>query len=58
MTPLAVVILALGVFVVALAFAGAFLIGLTEAADVDHARPEDLSALEQSLVDREEQNPP
>lgn len=54
MTPVLLIIMVLGVFVTGATLVGAFLIGLTEAADSAHARPGDLTDLERSLVDREE----
>lgn len=54
MTPVMLIILVLGVFVTGATLVGAFLIGLTEAADPAHARPGDLTELERNLVDRGE----
>jgi hypothetical protein len=48
MTTLAIFVL--GLFVTGLTFAAVFLIGVSEAADPAHSRPDDLSALERSLV--------
>jgi hypothetical protein len=42
----------MGVFVTLITFAGVLLIGLSEAADTVHSRPEDLSGFEKRLVDR------
>ena len=55
MTPVMLIVLVLGVFVTGATLVGTFLIGLTEAADSAHARPGDLSELERSMVDREEE---
>ena len=54
MTPVVLIIMVLGVFVTGATLVGAFLIGLTEAADTAHARSGDLSELEWSLVDRDD----
>jgi hypothetical protein len=43
-------IFAVGIFVTGLTTAAAFLIGMSEAADPAHSRPDDLSSLERSLV--------
>jgi hypothetical protein len=53
MTFVDVLILIFGFFVTAAAAAGAILIGLSEAADTDHARTEDLLDIERQLVDRD-----
>jgi hypothetical protein len=41
-----------GLFVTAITFTGALLVGLQEAADTTHSRPEDLTGFEKKLVDR------
>jgi hypothetical protein len=46
-------IFVLGVFVTAITVVAVILVGLSEAADPDHSRPEDLTALERHLVGRE-----
>ena len=43
-------IFVLGLFVTGLTLTAVFLIGLSEAADPAHSRPDDLSPLERSLV--------
>jgi hypothetical protein len=43
-------IFVLGLVVTGLTIAAAFLIGVSEAADPAHSRPDDLSPLERSLV--------
>jgi hypothetical protein len=48
MTTLAIFIL--GLFVTGLTLAAVLLIGVSEAVDPAHSRPEDLSGLERSLV--------
>ncbi len=53
MTPVLLIIMVLGVFVTGATLVGAFLIGLTEAADTAHSRPGDLTELEHTLVDRD-----
>ncbi len=53
MTFVDLLILVFGFFVTAAAAAGAVLIGLSEAADTDHARTEDLLDIERQLVDRD-----
>lgn len=49
-----VAIFVVGLVVTAATLAGAFVIGLTEAADSDHARPDDLTDLERRLVHRDD----
>lgn len=46
-------VLAFGGFVSLVVMVGVLLVGLTEAADTDHARSEDLSEMERTLVGRE-----
>ncbi|TWU32010.1 hypothetical protein [Novipirellula artificiosorum] len=46
-------ILVLGVIVSAITGTGAIMIGLQEAADPDHSRVEDLSAVEKQIVGRD-----
>jgi hypothetical protein len=50
-----VAILAVGLLVTAATLAGAFVIGLTEAADSDHARAGDLTDLEKRMVVRDDE---
>lgn len=50
------VILAVGVLVIGVTTAVAFLIGLREADDPAHSQPEDLNPLERSIVDRDEES--
>lgn len=52
MTSVTLLVAGLGVFVTLMTLIGAFLVGLTEAADSDHARSTDLSELERSMVER------
>jgi hypothetical protein len=47
-----VMIFGMGLLVTAITLAGVVLIGLSEAADSAHARPEDLTELEKKLIDR------
>jgi hypothetical protein len=44
----------LGLLVSGITFTAVVLIGLGEAGDSDHSRPEDLTPIEQALVDRED----
>ena len=53
MTVADTVILTVGVLVTAAVLVGVVLIGLTEAADPDQARLEDLNEFERELVDRD-----
>ncbi len=52
-----IAIFAVGLLVTAATLAGAFVIGLTEAADSDHARPSDLTNLERKMVIRNDEKP-
>lgn len=51
----ALVIFALGLLVIGVAIAAVFLIGLREADDPAHSQPEDLTPLERSIVDRDDE---
>lgn len=51
-----VAIFAVGLLVTAATMAGALVIGLTEAADSDHARPGDLTDLEKRMVVRDDES--
>ena len=57
MTPVTLIIAFLGVLVTGMTTVGVLLIGLTEAADSDHSRYDDLSAFERKLVNRAEEMP-
>jgi len=46
----ALAIFVVGLFVTGLTVAAAYLIGMSEAADPAHSRPDDLSPLERSLI--------
>lgn len=55
MNAIDIFIFAFGVFVTLAAVAGAFLIGLSEAADSGQARPDDLTDLERRFVKRDDE---
>jgi hypothetical protein len=55
MSMLDLAIFGIGLLVTAATMAVVFVIGLTEAADTDHARPEDLTDLERRLVVRDDE---
>jgi hypothetical protein len=50
-----IAIFAVGLLVTAATLAGAFVIGLTEAADSDHSRAADLTDLERRMVVRDDE---
>ena len=50
-----IAIFAVGLLVTAATLAGAFVIGLAEAADPDHARASDLTGLERKMVVRDDE---
>ena len=52
-----VAIFILGVIVSGITGIGAILVGLAEAADPEHSRPEDLTEIEQEIVNRSDTSP-